>query len=148
MQPMAARWRCRVAPFVWESRIRFVDTDASGRIHYTALFRHFEAAEFEFLRSIGLPYSTLMEVESAFPRIHVECDYLGSLKCDDVIATTVTVDRIGTTSYTLAFEANANGGVAARGKIVIVCMNRATQRSQPLPERLVEALRATLPPGR
>ena len=35
----------------WPSRIRFVDTAASGRIHYTAIFRHFETAEFEFMRS-------------------------------------------------------------------------------------------------
>ena len=41
------------APFSWRTRIRFIDTDASQRIHYTALFRHFEAAEEEFLRSFG-----------------------------------------------------------------------------------------------
>ena len=32
-------------PFRFETRIRFIDTDASGRIHYTAMFRYFESAE-------------------------------------------------------------------------------------------------------
>ena len=90
-------------PFTWESRIRFVDTDASGRIHYTALLRHFEAAEFEFLRAIGCPYTSFVNEGVGFPRVHVECDYLSALRCDDVISTAVTVERVGGTSFTLAF---------------------------------------------
>jgi len=38
-------------PFRYETRIRFVDTDASGRIHYTSLFKFFEAAETELFRT-------------------------------------------------------------------------------------------------
>lgn len=125
-------------PFVWESRIRFVDTDASGRIHYTALFRHFEAAEFEFLRSIGCPYGSF---EASFPRVHVDCDYLAALRSDDLISTEVKVDRVGRTSFTLAFAASLDGQPAAKGKIAVVCMDRRTQRPEPVPERLAAALR-------
>ena len=127
-------------PFVWESRVRFVDTDASGRIHYTALFRHFEAAEFEFLRSLGCSYVTL---EEGYPRVHVECDYLAALRCDDTISTAVTVDRVGGTSFTLAFSVSLEGRQAAKGKITVVCIDRATQRPRPLPERLSESLRTS-----
>src|SRR5438552_9406436 len=126
-------------PFVWESRIRFVDTDASGRIHYSALFRHFEAAEFEFLRSIGCSYTTL---EEGYPRVHVECDYLSALRCDDLISTAVTVDRVGGTSFTLAFGVSVDGRAAAKGKITVVCVDLKSQRPQPIPERLAKALRA------
>jgi YbgC/YbaW family acyl-CoA thioester hydrolase len=127
-------------PFVWESRIRFVDTDASGRIHYTALMRHFEAAEFEFLRAIGCPYSSFRREEGGFPRVHVEADYLSALRCEDVISTQVTVERVGATSYTLAFFVTTDGRVAAKGKIAVVCMDHQTQRPKPLPERFSEAL--------
>jgi acyl-CoA thioester hydrolase len=125
-------------PFVWESRVRFVDTDASGRIHYTALFRHFEAAEFEFLRSIGCPYHSL---EGGYPRVHVECDYLAALRSDDLISTAVTVERVGGTSFTLAYSVSVEGRPAAKGKITVVCIDRETQRPRPLPERLAEALK-------
>jgi Predicted thioesterase len=127
-------------PFIWESRIRFVDTDASGRIHYTALLRHFEAAEFEFLRAIGRPYTSFAEEGVGFPRVHVECDYLSALRCDDVISTTVTVDRVGATSFTLAFAVSMEGRAAAKGKITIVCIDPATQRPRAVPERMAEAL--------
>jgi YbgC/YbaW family acyl-CoA thioester hydrolase len=129
-------------PFVWESRIRFVDTDASGRIHYTALLRHFEAAEFEFLRAIGCPYLSFTPEEGGFPRAHVECDYLAALHCEDVISIAVTVERVGRTSYTLSFSAAKDGRVAGKGKIVVVCMDRETQRPKALPARLSEALEA------
>jgi acyl-CoA thioester hydrolase len=129
-----------VQPFIWESRIRFVDTDASGRIHYTALFRHFEAAEFEFLRAIGCSYTSFLSEGVGFPRVHVECDYLSALRSDDLIATAVSVERVGGTSFTLSFAVTHAGRAAAKGKITIVCIDPATQRSRPVPERMAAAL--------
>jgi acyl-CoA thioester hydrolase len=128
-------------PFAWESRIRFVDTDASGRIHYTALLRHFEAAEFEFLRALGCTYMSFPREEGGFPRVHVECDYLGPLLCDDLISTAVTVERVGSTSFTLGYAVSVNGRAAAKGKIVVVCIDPQSQRPKALPERLAEGLR-------
>jgi YbgC/YbaW family acyl-CoA thioester hydrolase len=128
-------------PFIWESRIRFVDTDASGRIHYTALLRHFEAAEFEFLRSIGCAYTSFLNKGVGFPRVHVECDYLAALRCDDLISTAVSVERVGATSFTLGFAVTVEGRAAAKGKITVVCTDQATQRPRPVPERMAEAFR-------
>ncbi len=133
------------APFVWQTRIRFVDTDASGRIHYTAMFRHFEAAEFEFMRSIGHGYGPLPGDQVVrYPRVHVECDYLAALQCEDVIDIEVRVDRVGNASYTLGFTAMLEARKAAAGKITVACMNRDTGRSQPLPPNVAEALRARM----
>ena len=39
--------------FTHRVRVAFPDTDASGRIHFTAMLRYFESAEIEFLRSFG-----------------------------------------------------------------------------------------------
>ena len=124
-------------PFVWPVRVRFVDTDASGRIHFTAMLRHFEAAEIEFLRSLGL---LSREAAVGFPRVHVECDYTSPLVFDDLMDIAVTVERVGRTSFTLAFDVSIDGRNAARGKLVIVTIDRATQRAIPLPEKLRAAL--------
>src|SRR5579862_2714431 len=128
-------------PFAWESRIRFVDTDASGRIHYSALLRHFEAAEFEFLRAMGCSYMSFPREEGGFPRIHIECDYLAALVCDDLISTVVSVERIGTTSFTLGYAVSVDGRAAAKGKITIVCIDLKSQRPKALPARMVDGLR-------
>ena len=122
-------------PFVYDTRVRFGDTDASGRIFYAALLRHFDAAETEFIRSINWTYKNL-----GFPRAHVEVDFTSALAYDDPMQIAVTVDRIGTTSYTLAFHVSSDGREAARGKIVVVSIDRATGRPVPLPEQLRAAL--------
>ncbi|MFZ0591007.1 MAG: thioesterase family protein, partial [Bryobacteraceae bacterium] len=120
--------------FVFRTRIRFIDTDASGRIHYTALFRYFESAEIEFLRSIGITYD--MKRDALFPRVHVECDYLLALGHDDEIAIEVRVGRIGKTSVRFDFRTLKEGDLAAEGHVVVVCMHREKQKAVPLPDEI------------
>ena len=122
-------------PFVYETRVRFGDTDASGRIFYASILRHFDAAETEFIRSINWTYKGL-----GFPRAHVEVDFMAALAYDDPMSIAVTVERVGSTSYTLAFHVSSEGRDAARGKIVVVSIDRATGRPVPLPEELRAAL--------
>ena len=127
-------------PFIWESRIRFVDTDASGRIHYTALLRHFEAAEFEFLRAIGCPYTSFLSEGVGFPRVHVECDYRSAIRYDDLLEIEVSVGRIGRTSVQLKFRVLKGEVEAAAGNVVIASMDRQTQRSVAIPAGVREKL--------
>lgn len=134
------------APFAWRSRIRFVDTDASGRIHYSALFRHLETAEDEFMRSLGCAYSGREPADLSYPRVHVEADYLAALRYDDPIYITVAVAKLGTSSYTLEFNVylEETADVAASGLITVVCMSVRTQKAH----ALAPDLRAALAPHR
>ncbi|MBI5086435.1 MAG: acyl-CoA thioesterase [Acidobacteria bacterium] len=130
------------APFAWRTRIRFVDTDASGRIHYSSLFRHFEAAEDEFFRSIGFAYAEREAADLTYPRVHVEADYLSALRYDDPVYVTVAVAKIGARSYTLELNLylEETSDVAASGLITVVCMSRRSQKAHPLPADLRAAL--------
>jgi YbgC/YbaW family acyl-CoA thioester hydrolase len=128
-------------PFVYSIRVRFVDTDASGRIHYTAMLRHFEAAEQDFLRSIGAFYKTGYLEGVDFPRVHAECDYTGPVAFDDPLSIEVRVDRVGNSSYTLGFSATVESRPVAHGKLTIVCIDLGTQRSRTIPEELAGKLR-------
>jgi YbgC/YbaW family acyl-CoA thioester hydrolase len=116
--------------FRWTTRIRFIDTDASGRIHYTAIFRYFETAETEFFRSIGVLHA---HAEVSFPRVHVECDYRTAILYDDLLEIEVTVGRIGNSSLQLKFRVMKEGIEAARGNVVIASLDKATQRATPIP---------------
>ncbi len=128
-------------PFIWPSRVRFSDTDASGRIHYIAILYHFDAAEGEFMRNLGIGYRSIQAGEIEFPRVRVECDYFSALRYDDLMEIRVSVDRIGRSSFTLAFGATVDGREAARGKTTIVCMDSHTQKATALPEALANILR-------
>jgi YbgC/YbaW family acyl-CoA thioester hydrolase len=126
--------------FLYRVRVAFPDTDASGRIHFTAMLRYFEAAEIEFLRSLGYSYRDAPEI--GFPRVRVECEYRSAVGFDDELDVTVAVKRVGTSSYTLEFAALKDGAVAANGSIVVVCVGRPG-RAQALPQRLKDALRGS-----
>ena len=108
--------RCRRSPSFIESRVRFGDTDASGRIFYVSLLHHFDAAEAEFLRSLGVGYREIQDRKTGFPRVRVECDYTGALVYDDLMDIAVTVDRVGRASFTLAFDVSVGRPRRARGK--------------------------------
>lgn len=131
-------------PFRFRARIRFIDTDASGRIHYTAMFRYFESAEIEFIRLLDLGY---LEQEFAFPRVHVECDFRLALQYDDVIEVEVRLMQVGSSSVQYGFRTYQGERIAATGLVVVVCMNRQTQRATPLPDAIRSKLETVLADG-
>jgi len=131
-------------PFIFETRIRFIDTDASGRIHYTCMFRYFESAEIEFMRALGISYR---DSSIGFPRVHVECDYRLALGHDDLIQIEVCLTKLGTSSARLELRTFKDGELAAKGVVVIACMDRDTQRAIPIPDELRVKLTSALQSG-
>jgi acyl-CoA thioester hydrolase len=131
-------------PFVYQTRIRFIDTDASGRIHYTAMFRYFESAEIEFLRTLGIGYDPKRPIN--FPRVHVECDFNAAMEHDDLIDIEVRVAHVGKSSVRFEFRTLKAGQLAASGMIVAVCMDRDTQRSTSIPEEIRRRLASAASP--
>ena len=57
---------------VEQDRVAWVDTDAGGRIHFTAVFRWAEQAETALIRRLGLLDATWGD----YPRRKVEAEYL------------------------------------------------------------------------
>lgn len=119
-----------------EFRVRWVDTDASGFIHYTNLLRYFEAAEIELLKS-KLRLDDLPEGFS-LPRVHVECDFLSPLRFDDPIRVGVNAE-VGNKSITFRSEAFKGEELAAKGKIVVVLTKDG--KPIPIPEEIKEKLK-------
>ncbi|MBV9085734.1 MAG: acyl-CoA thioesterase [Acidobacteriaceae bacterium] len=132
-------------PFRFETRIRFIDTDASGRIHYTAMFRYFESAEIEFLRKLGVTYAA--HGGYSFPRVHVECDFKVPIRHDDIIDIEVYLRNIGRSSARFEFRTLKSGELAAHGTVVVACVDSKTGRAIPIPEETRARLRTALVTG-
>jgi YbgC/YbaW family acyl-CoA thioester hydrolase len=122
-------------------RVAFVDVDSSQRIHFTAMFRYFEVAEHALMRAIGMPYAGVL-LEYRFPRVHLDCDLRAAVVYDDELDVEACVQRVGTSSWTVRFEARKapDGMLAAKGHMTIVAMDPETERATPLPEALRRAL--------
>jgi acyl-CoA thioester hydrolase len=116
-------------------RVAWVDTDASGIIHYTAALRYFEVAEHALMRALfagGRPGNGPF----LLPRVHVEADYLAPLRYADEFDCTARVTAVGGSSVTYGFDIQRIDGVACiRGKIVAVACDLAG-RPIPLPTAL------------
>ncbi|HEY7834540.1 MAG TPA: thioesterase family protein [Ktedonobacterales bacterium] len=122
-------------------RVAFVDVDSSQRIHYTAMFRWFEVAEHALMRALAIPYATALH-DYKFPRVHLDADFRGAIGFDDLLDLEAWVDRVGTSSWTVAFTARKlpDMAVVAEGHMTIVALDHATERPVPLPALLREAL--------
>jgi acyl-CoA thioester hydrolase len=127
-------------------RVQWVDTDASGLIHYTAALRYFEVVEHALMRRLfegaGGPGARTFKL----PRVHVECDYRAPLRYPDEFDLSARVAAIGTTSVTWAYEAHRlDGTLALRGRIVAVAVGEDGAK-MPLPDAFRRALRNALDP--
>ncbi|HEX3271960.1 MAG TPA: thioesterase family protein [Ktedonobacterales bacterium] len=130
-------------------RVPFVDVDSTQRIHYTAWLRFMEVAEHHLMREIGYSYATVLR-DQAYPRVRLECDFRGAIQYDDELDVEARIERVGRSSWTVAFIGRHVGAPAseepvATGKMTIVCMDPTTQRARPLPDDLRSALSSDLP---
>jgi YbgC/YbaW family acyl-CoA thioester hydrolase len=119
---------------VLRSRVAWVDTDAGGRIHFTAVFRWAEAAETALRRSLGL-----LDDWADYPRRAVEAEYLHVLRFEDELELELAVERVGTTSIAYAWEIRRDDEVCIRGRHTVVHVG-ADGRPAPLPAQVRSAL--------
>ncbi len=122
---------------VERTRVAWVDTDAGGRIHFTAAFRWAEAAETALGRSLGL-----LDDWGDLPRRAVEAEYLQVLRFEDEIEVELAPERVGRTSVTYGWEIRRGGAVCVRGRHTAVHVD-AEGRPAPLPETMRRALSTT-----
>ncbi len=120
---------------VERSRVAWVDTDAGGRIHFTAAFRWAETAETELMRRHGV----LGERWGDFPRRKAEAEYLKVLRFDDEIEIRLRVENVGRTSVTYAWTIAKDGEPHVKGRHTVVHVG-ADGRPEPLDDVLRAAL--------
>jgi acyl-CoA thioester hydrolase len=120
---------------VEHARVAWVDTDAGGRIHFTAAFRWAETAETALMRRLGL----LGAEWGDYPRRKVEAEYLKVLRFEDEIEIRLRVENVGRTSVTYAWTIAKDGDPHIRGRHTVVQVD-----GEGRPEPLSDALRAAL----
>ena len=120
---------------VAQSRVAWVDTDAGGRIHFTAAFRWAEAAETALLRSLGL-----LDDWADYPRRAVEAEYLSVLRFEDEFEVELAPEKVGTSSITYGWEIRRpDGEVCIRGRHTAVNVG-PDARPAPLTPKVRSAL--------
>ena len=109
--------------------LRFRDVDAFGHVYHAEYLTLLDEARTRWFREV-----VAFDEPGAYVVARVEIDYLSSLVLDDAEAVaTFAVERVGTSSVTLAETLSApDGRVAARVRSVTVRRDLAAGRSRPL----------------
>lgn len=115
-------------------RVAWVDTDAGGRIHFTAVFRWAELAETGLCRRLGL-----LDGWGSYPRRRVEAEFHAVLVFEDELEVRIRPERVGVTSITYGWEILRGGEVCIEGRHVAVHVGE-DGRPAPLPDAVREAL--------
>jgi YbgC/YbaW family acyl-CoA thioester hydrolase len=117
---------------VEQARVAWVDTDAGGRIHFTAAFKWAEMAETSLMRRLGVLGSGEW---GDYPRRKVEAEYLKVLRFEDEIEVKLRVDKVGRTSVTYAWTISKDGEAYIKGRHTVVHVD-AEGRPVPLADGL------------
>jgi len=144
-QMITAHWRCRECGSYFEAvrddfdggpasvrirrRIEWIDTDAAGIFHWTAVCRLAEAAEAVLHTALGIERFTF----GATPRVSVHFDFSRSLRFNDEVETVLSVERVGRTSVRYAVRVSGAAGVVAEGHLTACLVGRDTLTSEPWP---------------
>ncbi|WP_336207708.1 acyl-CoA thioesterase [Nonomuraea sp. LPB2021202275-12-8] len=84
---------------IHRTRVEWIDTDAAGIYHNSAVVRYVEAAEAELMRARGL-----LEYFPRAPRVRYEVEFAAPLRFGQEVTAVVELDRIGTTSMSFVFD--------------------------------------------
>lgn len=110
--------------FVNYRLVEFCETDSAGIAHFANFFCYMEQTEHAFLRSLGtsVMLTTSDGWRLSWPRVHAECDFLGTVRFEEQLKICLSIERIGEKSITYRFDFFSNGDkLVAKGKLVAVC---------------------------
>ena len=118
---------------------RFYETDALGHINNASIAAWFEVVRIRFLESMGQDgLAGAMDWVLASLQIDFVAEtFYGT----DVIAS-ITEAKVGNSSLTVVCEMTQGDKVSARGRAVLVQVDRQSKKSVRVPDSLREALAA------
>lgn len=96
-------------------RVAMADVDAAGIIYYATPLRWAERLTSAWLADIGLSIRRILAEGAGFPAVRTEVVYRRPLAVDDVVESSLALERVGRTSFTglVQFRRDADGGAVA-----------------------------------
>jgi len=124
-------------------RVIYGDTDQMGVVYYANYLRWFERGRSEFLRQIGLPYSSIEQQGFHFPVTEVSCRYANSARYDDTIEIETELVELGRASLSFVYRISreSNNDLLATGRTKHACIDQAGKVTR-IPAILLDAFTA------
>lgn len=122
-------------------RVIYGDTDQMGVVYYANYLRWFESGRSEFLREVGVPYTSIEQQGWHFPVVQVSCRYIQSARYDDVIQIETVLAELGraTLKFVYRITRESDGALLARGETEHACID-GSGRIVRIPKILMDVL--------
>lgn len=122
--------------FEQELTVKIHDTDATGVIFFAHQFRWAHDVCEAFMNEQGYDFEYLVKKASFFlPMVHADADYYAPLRAGDRLIASMTIERMGKTSFTYhCLFKRPNGEKVGCVRHTHVSVDKETREKIPLPD--------------
>jgi acyl-CoA thioester hydrolase len=122
-------------------RVLYADTDMMGVVYYGNYGKLFELGRTEMIRGMGMPYLELEKKGIVMPVYSLESRYKNVLRYDELITIETTVKKLPAARMEFFHKIyNENGTLAHEAKVVLVFLDKKSNRPVRAPEQLLNLM--------
>lgn len=116
--------------FRTETRVRYVETDCAGIVHYASFFHYFEVGRMEMWRELELPYFEQL------PIVETYCEYRNPAKFDDHLVIQSYVSELRSKGFKIGHRIfrKGDGVLIAQGFTSFVTVDEDREPVELFPE--------------
>ena len=118
--------------------------DQQGVVFNMWYFGWFDDAMTQFLGEVGYPYTAMNADGLDVQLVHTEADWRDAVRYGEQVVIDVATERIGSTSFTLAFSVRVGEQVRSAGRTVYVVVSTDGSGKRPVPPKLRAGLESAL----
>jgi acyl-CoA thioester hydrolase len=123
---------------VWSAPVRYAECDQQGIAFHAHYLTWADESLTPWLVAVGTPYDVLLARGLDTRVVSSTLDWTSPARYGDVVEVDVALDRVGRTSFTLAFDVRAGERPCCRVRTTYVMVG-GDGRPTPVPEDLHEA---------
>ena len=129
-------------------RVYYEDTDFTGVVYHANHVRYFERGRSDFLRTIGIGHSQLLEDEApmAFVVAAMNLTFVKPARIDDALVVRTLYDIVKGPRLMISQTIERDGDVLCRAEVTVVCIHLDGRPRRPT-KALVDAVRPWLAPS-
>jgi acyl-CoA thioester hydrolase len=128
------------APFAHTFRVRYGECDPQGIVFNANYVAYFDHGLTELWREAFGSYQAMVERGVDMVVAHLELDFHGSARFDDLVTMTVLIERLGKTGMTTRFGLERNGEMLVGGAIRHVFVDTESWEKIEIPAWVREGL--------
>ena len=132
-------------PFVHRLRVRYHECDQQGVVFNAHYFTYFDVAMTELWRTLFGGYDAMVRSGTDVHVVDAAASFHAPARFDDEIELRLELAKLGTTSFTTAFEVRRDDARLVSGRMVHVCVDTERHEKRPIPPAMRERLGALLP---